>query len=281
MSEERDDERTGPSWLDSLREPAARNYLFVGFTALIVYYLLASEHDRCGEIGALLTLAVAIPGLLFRWVLSPALFLILLTYLLMDRNFDSLASYFAGYRYRVRGKVNTEFDPTDCLFAAAVITYLTAFYRMMSFVHKGMPEDPPPRRKGQPEPETPRRPFHHFADRELLVALGLGALYVLLGAATWLAVEDYESRRKLGGSWGVTRPFARLMLFLWAIGTATVLAGAVFRYLKMTRMTRPQARLVLQDSFWEETRREQERIQRWRRWYANRLAKRAAAQESK
>ena len=46
-----------------------------------------------------------------------------------------------------------------------------------------------------------------------------------------------------------------------------IVASVVFRYLALRKMNRRAARLMLQDMFWLETRREQERIYHWRNWY--------------
>src|SRR5262249_39093164 len=157
--------------------------------ALLIYYLLAADYDRCGEIGALLTLVVAIPGLILRWVISPALFLIMLTYLLIDPNFrnllDELAreSTYWSYPYR-RG---LSFD--DVLLVASILVYLMAQFRVLSFIHKSMPADPPPRRKGQPEPATPRRPYRMFVERELGIFLPMAALCLALGVVGWLLIS--------------------------------------------------------------------------------------------
>jgi hypothetical protein len=80
-------------------------------------------------------------------------------------------------------------------------------------------------------------------------------------------LSHYESGERLGRTWGIEQPFARLMLFLWAFVTGAILAGVAFRYWALRSMNRLQARLMLQDIFWQETRREQERIHGWRRWY--------------
>lgn len=250
--------------LEGLALPAVRNYVFTGIIALVLFY--AAMAERYNDVGAILTLFVAIPGLIFRWVISPVLFLILTTYLLIDPNFVGLSEMLAG-RFGGWGRYYGRFSVfSDALLSASVLIYLMANFRVLSLVHRSMPDDPPPRRKGQPEPQPPRRPIELFAERELGIMLGLAAFAVFLGISAWQLLSSYERGENLGGTWGITQPFARLMLFLWSIGTLTVLTGAIFRHLALQRMSRLQARLLLQDLFWRETRREQERIHRWRRW---------------
>jgi hypothetical protein len=256
-----------PGFFETFTRPGARAYAFTGFAALLVYFVLAAE--RCGDLGALLTVVIAVPGLLARWVISPALFLILLTYLLYDPNFGGLAEYLQGsafYPWSYRRSLGVE----DVLLILSVVVYLMAQFRLLSFIHKSMPDDPPPRRKGQPEPKTPRRPSRLFGERELAFLLGAACFCVLGGVVAWFLVEGIESGEGLARGWGVGRPLARLMLFLWAVVTGSVIAGVVFRHAALRRMSRLQARLMLQDQFWQETRREQERIYRWRRWFKGR-----------
>ncbi len=89
---------------------------------------------------------------------------------------------------------------------------------------------------------------------------------VLAGTIACLAVAGIEQRQNLGGNWGITRPFARMILFIWMFVGAVLLVGVAARYLALRRLSKPAARLLLRELLWDETRREQERIYRWRRW---------------
>lgn len=276
MSETATPERP-PSMMEMFREPAARNYVFVGLAALFIFYSLF-KNTAGPEMGIWLLVLIAVPGLIARWVISPILFLILITYLLFDPRFDNLIMMLEGSSRAWlssygRRRLDLEFD--HLLLGASILFYLIAQYRLLSLVHQSMPNDPPPRRKGQPEPTAPRRPAKLFTEREMAFALGIGLLSVLLGAIAWWAISGYERGEQIGYTWGIARPFARLMLFVWAFITGSILTGVLFRYLALRRMTRLEARLMLQDMFFDETRREQERIYRWQRWYRGRQATKA------
>jgi hypothetical protein len=214
---------------------------------------------RFNDVFSLVAVLIAAAGLILRWTFAPVLFLILLSCLLIDPSFQGLL-----------GRTQSLSDRSDLLsqvlLCTSILAYLIAQYRVLSFVHQSMPIDPPPRRKGQPEPAVPRRPVAQVAEREPIVAaiLGLGA--VAVGVAAWSALVWFERGQRLGNGWGIYRPFARAMLSLWTIGFVAILTGVVFRYIALRRMSRLQARLLLQNMFWQETRREQERIHRWRRW---------------
>jgi hypothetical protein len=259
------DKKREPGLLQMLREPAAWSYLLVALAALIIYCILMSDrtHDAGGNLGTLLTLIVAVPGLIGRWAISPILFLILTTYLLIDPNFDRLMRS-TSHRHVHTGQID------DLLLGASVLVYLMAQFRLLSLLHKSMPDDPPPRRTGQAEPVAPRRPAATFADREIkaLFVLALGC--ILAGCLAWLSISEFDSAKQVGGALGIQRPFAQLMMFFWGFMSASTLMIVFFRYRALRRMSRLEARLMLQDMFWVETRREQERIYRWRRWHRNR-----------
>lgn len=262
--DKRDELRRDPDFLKTLAEPGVRNYVFLGVAALIFYY--AQMVKVGGDLGTLLTIIFAVPGLIFRWLISPMLFLIMLTYLLCDPNLQSLRDSLANEPYRLQPRNYTRDWSDDFMLALSIVIYFIAQYRVLSFVHQSMPDDPPPRRKGQPAPRTPRRPHRLFHERELAYALVSGIAFSLFGVVAWKVLDDYSASAHLASSWRITWSFTRFMLFFWVIGSLAMLAAAVFRYLTLLRMSKLEAQLILQDQLWQETRREQERIYRWRNW---------------
>ena len=76
---------------------------------------------------------------------------------------------------------------------ASILAYLSTQYRVLSLVHQSMPSDPPPRRKGQPEPATPRRPVALVAENEPMMAGLLGLAAVAAGVAAWSILSWYEA----------------------------------------------------------------------------------------
>jgi len=123
------------------------------------------------------------------------------------------------------------------------------------------------RRKGQPEPTPPRRPPGLIDDRELFWLFGMAAFSTLMGTVIWLGIARYENGARLGSVWGIEKPVARGMLFIWMFMTGVIMLQVYLRTRSLYRMTRREARLMLQDGLWQETRREQERIYRWKKWF--------------
>ena len=194
-----------PGWFALLGQPAARQYLFLALAALAVYCILMSGRTRGpgGNLGTLLTLIITIPGLIGRWAISPALFLILTTYLAIDPNFES---WLWGIR-RGSGRAG---PIENLMLAACILVYLMAQFRLHSLLHKSRPDDPPPRPPAQPEPAPRRRPASTVADRELSVLLVVALGSILAGCVGWLLLSEIESVQRLGGDWGIKRPFAAL-----------------------------------------------------------------------
>ncbi len=275
-----------PAFSELIQKPAIKTYMVVGFLALFLYYLLMM--DRTGAMGALLTVLVAIPGLLGWGVISPALFLILNTYLLYDPNFARLMYGVGLYRYAGRSYYDYgyddyvlrslySFDIQDFVLTLAVMAYLMAQYRLLSLMRSGLPYDPAPLRKGQGDPPQLRRPAVHFTDRELGRMLALGGVSVVVGQICWWILTALDVERRFSLTWGFDpQEWGKALLFLWIIGSSLLIASSVFYYIRLNWMSPTEARLIVQDAFWQETSREQERIYRWRRWYGERQAKRAA-----
>jgi hypothetical protein len=58
----------------------------------------------------------------------------------------------------------------------------------------------------------------------------------------------------------------RVILLLWLVFVLVVLAGALLGYWRWHTWSREEALLVLQDTYWRETRREQRRQYLWLAW---------------
>ena len=65
---------------------------------------------------------------------------------------------------------------------------------------------------------------------------------------------------------------SRFMLVAWIVGISIMIVSAALIYARSARMTRTEAALVLRDEFFQENRRETDRLQRWRKWFKERMA---------
>ncbi len=173
-----------------------------------------------------------------------------------------------------RGNALT-FDIEDLLLAASLLTYLASQYRMFSLGTAAFPPDmrPTPRAETGDAPEA--RPESSVGPRELLWLGATLLASLLLGFLMWrmTVVERPGIGLSARGFRPVDTPWRYAMLF-WLIGTGVLLLRGFFHTLRAYRSKVAEARMVLQDALWAETRGEQRRINRWIAWQKRRHARR-------
>jgi len=272
-----------PGLMALFRAPGTRTYLIIGFAALLIYFVLMT--GRGSETGAMITLLVAVPGLLARWTISPVLVILLTTYQLIDPNFMGIVSvlerggaygrYGAGGYSRSlgRGWDASAYFIEDALLAAALLAYIAAQYRLFSLVTRSMPDEPRPAPQGESDSTPVRRPAELVTEAELRVLLYTGLGCVAFGFVAWLVLQWGERGLSLSRSLIIYPVLGRFLLFAWLLGVGALVARGVLGYLALRRMSPEEAQLILQDTFWQESRREQERIHHWINWLRRRRAK--------
>lgn len=261
-------DRTPPPGLfQRLRPPAALNYLVLVGAGLLVYGLIMMA--RGNDVGALLAVLLAIPGILARWTAAPILVLLLTTYLVIDPGFMNLIGWITGSTW-LFPRPTGGFDLEDVLLAAGLLAYAIGHYRLTAMVHQGMPNEPTAQRGTDPA-NPPRCPAELAGPDELPQTLIAGGCCLIVGQLAWTVLSQVEKagRPRLSDfSAGSTR----FILVVWVTGLAMMLAAAALVYLRGNRMTQAEAALVLRDEFFHEERRETDRLQRWRKWFKERVA---------
>jgi hypothetical protein len=274
---------TNPSLMALFRTQGTRTYLIIGFAALLIYFVLMT--GRGSETGAMITLLIAVPGLLARWTISPVLVILLTTYQLIDPNFMAIVSVVQGTdaygrlggggysRSLGRGWDASAYFVEDALLAAALLAYLAAQYRLFSLVTRSMPDEPRPPQRDEPDSTPVRRPAGLVSEAELRALLFTGLGCVGFGFVAWLVLRWGERGLALSSSLIIDPVLGRFLLFVWLVGVGALAARGVLGYLALRRMSPQEAQLVLQDTFWQESRREQERIHHWINWLRRRRAR--------
>jgi hypothetical protein len=259
-----------PSVFARLREPAALNYLVMTGAGLLVYGMIMM--GRGNDAGALLAVLLAIPGILARWTASPILILLLTTYLLIDPGFLNLIGMVSGSRW-FTPRVGSGFNLEDVILAAALLAYVIGHFRLTAILHQGMPDEPTARRERDPL-NPPKRPAGLVGADELPWTLAIAGGCVVAAQAVWLVLVLVE---RAGRPAIFTPGTARFLIVAWVTGLVLMVASAALVYLRSARMSRQEAALVLRDEFFQENRRETDRLQRWRKWYKERVALRRRA----
>lgn len=263
---------TPPSIWQRLRPPAAVNYLVLTGAGLLVYGFIMMA--RGNDVGALLAILIALPGVLARWTAAPVLVLLLTTYLMIDPGFINIIGMISGGHWFSPGR-QEGFDLEDVLLAAGLLAYTVGHFRLTSMVHQGMPVDPTVQRTSDPA-NPPRYPAELAGPDELPRTLVVGGCCVILGEVVWVVLSLIEKAGRPREA-EITFGSARFLLFVWVTGLALLVASAAVVYLSGNRMSPAEASLVLRDEFFQEGRRETDRLQRWRKWFKERVALRRRA----
>jgi hypothetical protein len=260
------DRPKSPGLFERLKPAAALNYLVLVGSGLLVYGFIMMA--RGNDVGALLAVLLAVPGILARWTAAPVLVLLLTTYLMIDPGFLNLIGQVTGARW-IFHPPGTGFNLEDVLLAAGLLAYTLGHYRLTAMVHQGMPGDPTAQRAPDPA-NPPRRPPELAGPDELGRTLIVGGCCVVAGQAAWSILSLAQTADFTAGT-------SRFIRFVWVVGLALMLVSAALVYLRGNRMTPAEATLVLRDEFFQENRRETDRLQRWRKWFKERVARRRRA----
>lgn len=241
-------------------QPSVRGYTILCLTALMAMVLALMENDR-ELVGILLVAGLGAVGVVAYWRSGTVLVLLGLAVLEVFHRATS------PWYSRMPGYDDSPF--MDAVLCAAVLTYATGNYRLLSLTHTIFPVDyrrPTPRR----EPAAGRRP-KPFDGRQrrspglpspwetpllALTAAGWAVAVSLL----WLVLSEQEAPA------GMDRGLWRGLLLIFLV---TLTMGALWgaaAYLDWARATPEEHLLFLQDDMWRATRREQNRINRFIVW---------------
>jgi hypothetical protein len=159
----------------------------------------------------------------------------------------------------------TVVDIPDLVLCGAVLAYAAGHYRLQSLVWNIFP----------PDLRRPKRlptlvPLAHAPvvrrSPRLVLRKEVGAL--VLSLPVWAALAQV-SRRLLPRVWanpGFGPEVWQAALLAWLIGLGVLAAAGMISQWYRRQMTVEESLVLLQDTLWTETRREQRRINRWRAW---------------
>lgn len=263
------------------REPGVRNYLFAGLAALAMVFVVLFQN--ASDLGGLLVAVIGVAGLVLRWAPAPVLVVLAVGYFSVFPAGAPLLQI-RGSREIIEGR----FRVTDMVLVFSAVVYLACQYRVFGLVAQAMPYERTPRSGEHPT----LRPPAVIPSGEITRLLYAAAGVVLAGQLLWLFVTSVEvdagrtfplklaaGRRFLLGPEEAPATLApvatRFVLLTGVVFFGTLLARLVFGYWRLRVMGRAEAAMVVQEAGWNETRREDVRVAKWRaREAARRGAKR-------
>lgn len=261
---------------DRFRDPATRNYLFVGGAAVLVAGAILFLKNGPPTV---IATAIALAALAARGQkLLPALFLVAVSVAVIP----SQVIYGAPFS----DVPISHFRILDVLFVAAIVTYFACQFRLFSLTHRAVPSDIPTAFRKKSDP-TFVRPTSLVSTEELgrlFVVIGIA---VIVGQIAWLAIaelridfrnsfplgfDDYSQQVWVRASRRSAELWTnRFLLLIGLTGGVLIPTGLVLWYWRLHRLTPEEARSSLLDTEWYESRRELNRQEKWRAWAAAKL----------
>jgi hypothetical protein len=237
--------------------PFLHAYALVCLAALAVVFFV--ETQRGVRLTSPLLLAVGLVGVLTRLRLGPVLLLVTLAagYLLEQQQYGGL-----GWRWYTRPRA---FQVPDVVLCGAVLVYVAAHYRLQALTRHVFPVDA---HRREPVPGKPGKTRVVRAKRspQLATAEEVGLLLLLAPAPALLAQPLWQLLARPWRILGLPHQVGRLLLLLWVLAVAGFVVAALLGHWRARQMTAEEGELFLQDTLWQETRREQRRLNRWLAW---------------
>lgn len=254
-----------PVWSD-------HGLLAAGSLALVVLGLVQARHGAW----SLLPAVIGGVALVLRWrsaplMILPAIVLVVVArsqgldpYQLLVRLFAMGVGYFFGVPFfsPFRPLVYLRNPPlvAEVMLAAGLLGYFIAAYHLAALRFGPFPPEPRRRSLPRPRPTAPVLVLPAPGRRQLVAAAAVPLAVALLGVLGWRWIDRREPPLDLMPTPG------RLVLIVAVFGIPVLAVSVLLRSLALWQLSREQAALYLQDVAWQETRREQRRMQRWRVW---------------
>jgi hypothetical protein len=228
-----------------LAETAVQVYTYICLTALVVLFLVLLRRGLGGW--GFVPAVVGLLGLVLRWRLAPPLTLIVLTFVLYLRE----PVVIHPFQFLSRG-----FSLSDWLISVSVLAYFAGHYRLQGLTHSIFPIDP--RRRQSAE--------RLIRDPDLAQSAEVGWMLLSLPVLALAAQLIWRLLPQEEGKYGLDTGKWRGLLLAWLAIILLLGVASVLRYLSWRGWNRRQARIVLQDALWQETRQEQRRLAGWTAW---------------
>ncbi|MCZ2341251.1 MAG: hypothetical protein LC104_05570 [Bacteroidales bacterium] len=266
-----------PGVLEMLTQSSlGRCYLFTGLGAQCI---LAVALAQAGGLPALAPIVIGCLGLLMRWTATPILFLMLFVFFL---------AFPEGLPvWNVRSDIPRSFcRVSDLILVFVTVAYLVCYYRMLGLLHDAMPSSRTSRGSSQDLSPVLRRENHSFESEYIPIAAVLFIVLILVQIAYLMMnhllidmrafppvhwVDEFATRHRM--SWTPEFPVALHRLLVFILGTTIIVSivGFSLWYWGLNRLQPQEARMMIRDVSWRESRRELNRQAKWRAWVQRRM----------
>lgn len=242
--------------------PAVQQYMILCLVSLLSLTVILVQRGL--DWWSLFPLLIGVLTFLANWSLGPPILLLFVAILVVAAT--------PWWRWQRPSPL------LDLGLCASLVIYMLAQYRLLGLTARIFPNDPhrppgvgtrTPPEVTRPEELTRRHPRHWPVQRRSPDLSGVGeCILMMLSAGLWMTaafvifvyISDIKPRQ------GFNPQLWQLLLLTW-VGTLMVGFAAAFMTYQRWRTASPQeSQLYLQDQLWRQTRKDQNRIQRWLRW---------------
>lgn len=230
---------------------SARHYQVVCGLALAAIFLVQVQQATMAMavtlVANLFVVLVGTLGILYQLRLSPMFVLLALSLPHLVEQHQSNQMFNPDFR-------SFRFEIADVLLCIAMLTYMIGHYRLLGLRFGVLPPD------ARQSAADQKRSAESLSAAELTGLIFPVPAFALLAQLAALGLKQQWTLVELTPRW------KQFLLLSWTILLLLFLAAHAFRYWSRLQMNRFTAMLLLQDLLWQQTRREQRRIQRWWTW---------------
>jgi hypothetical protein len=235
-------------------QTAVQIYMYICLTGLVVLFLVLLRRGLGSW--SFVPAVIGVLGLGLRWRFAPLLTLVVLTFALYAREPRPFL-------------ISRGFSLSDWILSVALLAYFAGHYRLQALTHSIFPVDRR-RRKRPAAAGVPARRARGVKriprDPRLVQPAEVGWILLCLPVLALGAQLIWRFLPQEEGNYGLDTGKWRGIVLAWLATMLLLAIAGLFRYLGWRNWNRRQARMVLQDALWQETRREQRRLAGWMAW---------------
>jgi hypothetical protein len=253
----------------SPRASPGHQYQDVSVVALGVM-LLVLLHWGMGR-WSFIPVLIGLLGMTLRWQITPLLTLIVLAGLLLGGELTEQSLFLHS--------LSRGFSLPDWFLCGAVLAFCAAQCRIQGMTRSIMPMDRNRRRQDLSNRPMGRLPRGVKEDRQrrsprLVSPSEIGWLVLLLPICAFLAQLCWGRLPASGVAYGLSSWTWRGIVLAWLLVLGVLVVAGLLSYAGQRRLREREARLYLQDTFWQVTGSEQRHLNRWLTWAKLRIRKR-------
>lgn len=275
-----------PSDRELFRHPGVQNYVLAALVSLVIVF--GTLYIRGSIVGGIVVVLFGTAGLFLRWTAAPVLMLLLTTYFELFPAGKPLLGSDDPW-----GPRRNSFRIEDMLLTMGLLVYVASQYRLFGILVQALPSENEGTTTGDAN-QPIRRPTTAISIVEFPKMIWLAAIAVFAAQITWGFLVFFQVETEGSFSVKYVRHFlpetaaqenalhsaaSRFVLLSAIVLGISVIAHVVLWYHRMRVLTPDEAKMIVLDTAWNESRREYARVASWQAWANARTRRRTDTTE--